>query len=89
MIFHWLFCIQYQQFLSTSGAFLEVVFDFEQRATYFGSLRAKLILAPLGMPKRVCPSISQYRMFFAQTFIPPPSMHYELAKHGRCCMQNN
>ena len=51
MIFHWFFCIQYQQFLSTSGAFLEVVFDFEQRATYFGSLRPKLILAPLGMPK--------------------------------------
>ena len=28
-----------------------VVFEFEQRATYFGSSRAELILAPLGMPK--------------------------------------
>jgi hypothetical protein len=28
-----------------------VVFEFERRATYFGSSRAELILAPLGMPK--------------------------------------
>ena len=32
-------------------ACLEIVFEFEYRATYFGSLRFKLILAPLGMPK--------------------------------------
>ena len=36
MIFHWLFCIQYQEFISIRGACLEVVFEFEQRATYFG-----------------------------------------------------
>lgn len=33
---------------------MEVVFKFEQRATYFGSFKGegeyKLILAPLGMP---------------------------------------
>ena len=29
----------------------EVVFKYECRATYSSSLRAKLILAPLGMPK--------------------------------------
>ena len=51
MIFHWFFCIQSQYFISTCGAYSEVVFEFDQRATYFGSLRAKLILAPLGMPK--------------------------------------
>ena len=32
-----------------------VVFGFKWRATYFGSLRAKLNLAPLGMPNRVWP----------------------------------
>ena len=39
MIFHWLFCIQYK---NTS---------IEWRETCFGSLRAKLILVPLGMAK--------------------------------------
>ena len=51
MIIHWLLCIQYQYVLSTcDGAYLEVVFDFERRGTYFRSLTAKLVLAPLGMP---------------------------------------
>ena len=35
MIFHWLFCIQYLEFISICGACLEVVFEFEQRAIYF------------------------------------------------------
>ena len=31
-----------------------------------------------------------YRMFFIQiSFTQPPSMHWELPEHGRCCMQNN
>ena len=30
MIIHWLFCTQYQYFLSICGACLEVVFEFEQ-----------------------------------------------------------
>ena len=51
MSFYWVFCIQYQCFRFAFGACLEVVFEFEQRATYFGSLRAKLNLTPLGMPK--------------------------------------
>ena len=51
MISHWLLCIKYELFLSTCGACSEVVFEFEWRATYFGSLKAKLILAPLDMPK--------------------------------------
>ena len=37
MISYWLFCIQYQEFISICGACSEVVFEFEQRATYFGS----------------------------------------------------
>ena len=51
-------------------------------------LRAKLILAPLCMPKRVRPSMNRYRMF-VQTFTLPSSMHQKLTKHGRYCMQNN
>ena len=52
MDFHW-FDFQYQQFIFMCGACLKGVFEFEQVATYFGSLRVKFILAPLGMPKRV------------------------------------
>jgi hypothetical protein len=51
MIFHWLFCIKYQYFLSSCGVWLEVVSEFEQRAIYFGSLRAKTHFSSLGMPK--------------------------------------
>jgi len=50
-----LFCIQYQYFISTCGAWAEVVFEFEQRAIYFSSLRAKLILGPFGMPNEFDP----------------------------------
>jgi hypothetical protein len=53
MIFHWFFCMQNQYFISTCDAYSEVVFEFDRKATYFGSLRAKLILAPLGTPKWV------------------------------------
>ena len=38
-------------------ACLELVCRFKRRTFYIGSLRAKLILAPLGMPKCVWPSI--------------------------------
>ena len=37
-------------FFPTCGACLEVMFEFEQIVTCFGSLRTKLILAPLAMP---------------------------------------
>ena len=70
------------------GACLEVVFEFEWRATYFASLRAKLILAPLGIPKWVRPSMNWYGMFFVQTPTPSPSMHWKCTQHGTC-MQNN
>jgi hypothetical protein len=65
------------------------VFEFERRATYFGSSRAELILAPLGMPKWVWRSVNQFKMFFVQTSTLPPSMHKRLTKHGRCRMRNN
>ena len=68
------FLQQYQEFLSTCGACSEVVFEFEWRPTYFGLVRAKLILAPLGMLIWVRPSISRYRMFFIQTSTLLPSM---------------
>lgn len=40
-------------------------------ATYFGSLRAKLILLPLDMPKLGQPSMNRYRMFLVLTSTPP------------------
>ena len=82
-------CIAYKIgniFLSTCGVCSEVVFDIGWRATYFGLLRAKLILAPLGMPKWVWPSMNWYRTFFVQTSTLPPSMHQKHTEHGRCCM---
>ena len=74
---------------SISGACFNVVIESGCRATNFGSLSAKLILAPFGMPKWVWPSRNQYRMVFVQTSTQPPSMHRKLPKHRRCCMQNN
>ena len=58
---------------------------------YFGSLRAKLILAPLDcMPKWIRPSMNRYGIFFVQTStLPHPSMRCKHAKHGRCCMQDH
>ena len=75
MIFHWCLCINNQEFLSTRGACVEVVFECEWRATCFGLLRVKLILALLGIPEWVWPLMDQYRMFFVRTSTRPPSMH--------------
>ena len=50
MIFHFL-AYNIHKFLFICGVCLKVVFEFEWGATYFSSLRAKLILATLGMPK--------------------------------------
>ena len=55
------------------GACSDGVFEFERKATYVGLLRAKLMLAPLDMPKRVSPSRNQYRMFFVQISAQPPT----------------
>jgi len=40
---------------------MEVVWRFEQRTFYIGSWRAKLILAPLGMPKLIFGDRELYR----------------------------
>ena len=88
MIYHWLFWIQYQWFLTTCDAFSEVVYEFEGRVTYFGSMRAKLILWPLGMPQWVWPSMNRQTMLFVHTSTLPPRMHSKLTEHGKC-LQNN
>ena len=59
-----------KNFFSTCSACSEVVFEFEWRATCFGSLMAKLISAPLGMPKWVWPSMNFLDLFL----LKPP--HY-------------
>ena len=70
MILYWSFCIQYQEFLSTCGACSERVFDFERRATYFGSsLRVELILGPFWHAKM---SLT-LPMFFIRTATLLPS----------------
>ena len=83
------FWIQYREFLSTCGPWLQVVFEFKWWATYFASLRAKIVLSHLGMPRAVWSSMNRYGMFVIQTSTLPPSIHQKLSKHGRSCMQNN
>ena len=51
VVFHRLLCIRCPLFLSTCGACSQEVFEFQRRATYLGSVRAKLILAPSCMPR--------------------------------------
>ena len=77
------------EFLSTCGAHVKAVFEFEWRATYFRSLRTKTHFYTSWNTKLSRPSLNWYRMFFAQ----PP--HYlqactkQLTKHERCRMQKN
>jgi hypothetical protein len=73
----------------TCCACLEVVFEFEFRATYFCSLRTKVISTPLSMSKWVGPLMNWCRMFLAQPPHLPPNMHQKLIKRQRCCMQIN
>ena len=61
--------------LSTRGASSEALFEFMWIATYFSSLRTRVILAPLHMPKRVWPSMNQSRIFFVQPSTLTPRMH--------------
>ena len=57
------------------------MFEFELRATYLGSLRAKLILASLGMPNSVWP-LNNIEFCFSPTSTLPPSMHQKPTEHG-------
>ena len=75
--------------LCMCGACLEAVVEIEQRATHFGALRTKFILAPLGLSKRVWSSINRQRMFFVKTSTLFPSMCCKAIEHGRYCVQNN
>ena len=73
MISHCLFCIRNRKTHPTPlVVYAEVVFQFEWRVTYYSSLRAKLVWAPLGMPTLVWSSMNRYRMFPVQT---PTSEH--------------
>ena len=55
----------------------------------FCSLRAKLSLAPSGIPKWVWLSMNRFRVFFVEISTLPPSMHSKLTQYGRCNLQNN
>ena len=59
---------RYQQWYPTCGTLLGVVFKFQWRAAYLGSFRFKHILAHLGMPKCISPSMNGCRMFFVENF---------------------
>ena len=78
MIFQWLICMQYEYFLSTCGVSSEVVFEFDGRATYSSSLRAKLILAP---------SMNEFK-FFSSLFNLQKHTENQPNMEG-CCVVNN
>ena len=85
---HWLFCILLSIF--SFHLWCMLVFEFEWRATYFSSLRAKLVTASLGMPKWVWPSINWYSTFFIPTSALPASMHKNLPNmEGFVCKTTN
>ena len=64
-------------------------FNKEENKYLLWALRAKSILAPLGVPIWIWPTLNQCRMFFVQTSTwLPPRMHQKLIEHGRCCMQH-
>ena len=62
----WLFCIQHLPYLVSCGACLEVVWRFERRTFYIGSLRVKLVLACQEVLKRVRLSMNLIRLLFTQ-----------------------
>ena len=85
VVFDWfLFCIEYHWCLTTCGACVEVVLRFERRATYFGSLRAKL----MACQNEFGPQGNNTE--FSRVDLHTTSRHGpKLTGHGRCCMQNN
>ena len=84
MSFHWLFSMQYQKHISTCGACSEVVFEFERRATYFGSLRTKLFYHLLACQYEFDPQWTDIECsHYLQKCIKG------LANMEGCCMQNN
>ena len=63
----WIFCIQYVPCAGSFWCMFGVGVGFKWRTFCIGSLRGKLVLAPLGMPKPFWPSMNHYRMSFIQT----------------------
>ena len=89
MFFLWLFCIQYLNFFPLVVHARRCWSNLnEEQPISWGSLRIKLISAPLDTPKWVWPSMNRYRMFFDQTITLPPNMHHKLTEHERCWMRN-
>jgi hypothetical protein len=84
----WLSIVPFLHTISTIS-FHVWCLNLNERATYFSSVKAKLVLAPLVIPEWVWPSTNRRRMFFSQTTTPPSSMPSELAKHWKRCKQNN
>ena len=80
------FAYNVNNIFSTCGACSEVHVNLDKEQSISVS-RAKHMLAPLGMPKWVWPSMNQYKVFFVQTStLLPLSIHQKFTKHGRCCM---
>ena len=77
MIFYWLFCKQYQLFLSTCGACSEVVFEFEMKSNLFQIIEGQTHFSTSWHAKMSL-TMNQYRIFFNK----PP--HYYL----QTCSQN-
>ena len=76
MTFHWLLCIQNQKLLSTCGACSKVVFEFECRATYSGSLGVKLTVPPHACQNEFDPRLVTIECSLFKTSTLPPSMHW-------------
>ena len=77
LIRSWLFWIQHLPSSVSFGACLEVVWRFEQRTFYIGSLRVELVLVCQEVPKWVWPSVNQNRLLFMQIQTLPPRMHHK------------
>ena len=83
---------QYHQFLSTRVACLEVVFEFECRATFFDFFEGQAHFSSLWYAK-ICLTLNEpvwdvFCSFFVQTSTLAPSMHWKLTEHGKGCTQN-
>ena len=90
LIFDFIGCLYTQQlFLTTCGASLEVVFGFEWRRTYFGSLRAKFILAPLVMPKWIWPSMNRKRILKPTYYLQACTKNFLILEGVVCRLTNS
>ena len=89
MIFHWLFCIQCQLFLSTMWCILRGSIWIWTKSNLFWFIEGQTHFSTSWDGNVSLTFRKRYRMFIIQTYTLPPSMHRNLTAHGRCCMQNN